>query len=115
MERLRELSKGYKPEDTWNEDETGCFSFVRFLTKVILAEEGRRCQGGKKSKLRMTVAFFVKAKGEKEEPIVIWLLSFKSTAEALRLVDDVKEFASTTLQDGVENPCIKIKQRWSAL
>lgn len=32
MERLRELCKGYKPQDIWNEDETGCF--VRFLTKV---------------------------------------------------------------------------------
>lgn len=25
MERLRESCKGYKPEDIWNEDETGCF------------------------------------------------------------------------------------------
>lgn len=25
IKRLRELSKGYKPEDIWNEDETGCF------------------------------------------------------------------------------------------
>ena len=68
MERLRELCKGYKPEDIWNEDETGCF--FRTLPDKSLAEEGRRCKGGKKSKLRMTVAFFVNAK--KEEPIVIW-------------------------------------------
>lgn len=70
MERLRELCKGYKPEDIWNEDETGCF--FRALPDKSLAEEGSRCKGGKKSKLRMTVAFFVNVKGEKEESIVIW-------------------------------------------
>lgn len=70
MERLRELCRGYKPEDIWNEDEIRCF--FRALPEKSLAEEGRRCKGGKKSKLRMTVTFFVNAKGEKEEPIVIW-------------------------------------------
>jgi len=58
MERLRVLCKGYKPEDIWNEGETGCFFCA--LPDKGLAEEGRRCKGGKKSKLRMTVAFFVK-------------------------------------------------------
>ena len=71
MERLRELCKGYKLEDIWNEDETGCF--FRGLPDKSSAGEGCRCKGGKKSKLRMTVAFFVNAKGEKEEPpIAIW-------------------------------------------
>ena len=70
MERLRELCKGYRPENIWNEDETGCF--FRALPEKGLAEEGRRCKGSKKSKLRMTVAFFVNANSEKEEPIVIW-------------------------------------------
>ena len=70
MERLKELCKGYKPEDIWNEDKTGCFFCA--LPDKSLAEEGRRCKGGKKPKLQMTVAFFVNAKGEKEEPIVIW-------------------------------------------
>ena len=57
MERLRELCKGYKPEDIWNEDETGCFFHA--LPDKSLAEEGRGSKGGKKSKLRTTVAFFV--------------------------------------------------------
>ena len=70
MERLRELCKGYQPENIWNEDETGCF--FRALPEKSLAEEGRRCRGGKKSKLRMTVAFFTNANGGKEEPIDIW-------------------------------------------
>lgn len=46
-------------------------SFVRFR-RNILAEEGRRCRGGKKSKIRMTVVFFTNANGGKEEPIDIW-------------------------------------------
>lgn len=70
MERLIELCKGYSPEDIWNEDETGCF--FRALPEKSLAEEGRRCRGGKKSKLRMTVALFTNANGDKEEPVVIW-------------------------------------------
>ena len=65
MERLRELCIGYKREDIWNEDETGCF--FRALPDKSLPEEERRCKGGKKTKLRMTVAFFVNAKGEKKK------------------------------------------------
>ena len=53
MDKLREVFKGYSPEDIWNEDETGCF--FRALPEKSLAEEGRRCRGGKKSKLCMTV------------------------------------------------------------
>ena len=30
------------------------------------------CHGGKKSKQRITVAFFVSAAGKKEKPTVIW-------------------------------------------
>ena len=70
MERLREFCKGYKPEDIWNKDETGCF--FPALPEKSLALEGRRCKGGKECKVRMTVAFFVNANGEKKEPIVIW-------------------------------------------
>lgn len=64
MERLNKL------EDIQNEDETGCFFLA--VPEKSLAEEGRRCKGSKKSKLRMTVAFLVNAKGEKEEPVNIW-------------------------------------------
>ena len=34
--------------------------------------KGKECKGGKKSKQRFTVAFFVTASGKKEKPIVIW-------------------------------------------
>ena len=95
MERVRVLCKGYKPEDIWNQDDTGCF--FRALPEKSLAEEGRKCKGGKKSKLRMTVAFFVNAKGEKEEPIVIWKSQnprcFKNLRDKLRPAN-IKYFAN---------------------
>ncbi|CAB4015343.1 tigger transposable element-derived 6-like [Paramuricea clavata] len=49
-EKLPEIVQGWEPENIWNMDETG---------------------GGKKSKERLTCAFFVNAKGGKEKPIVI--------------------------------------------
>ena len=70
MERLREVCKGHSPEDIWNENERGCF--FRAPPEKSLAEKGRRCRGGKKSKLRMAVALFTNANGDKEEPVVIW-------------------------------------------
>ena len=52
-------------------DESGCF--FRALSNKCLSEKGRRCKGGKHSKLRVTVAFIVNAAGGKvTEPIVIW-------------------------------------------
>lgn len=48
MERLRELCKGYKLEDIWNEDEIGCFFCVFFEKSLVV--EGCRCKGGKKFK-----------------------------------------------------------------
>ena len=71
MERLPEICKGYKLEDIWNMDKSGCF--FRALANKCLSEKGRRCKGGKHSKLRVTVAFFGNAAGGKvTEPIVIW-------------------------------------------
>ena len=49
-------------------DETGCF--WKALPDKGLAEKGKNCKGGKKSKLRLTI---VNALGVKEfKPIVIW-------------------------------------------
>jgi hypothetical protein len=50
-------------------DETG--QFFRALPNKSLADSSRNCTGGKKSKERLTCAFFVNAKGGKEKPIVI--------------------------------------------
>ena len=68
-ERSRELVRGWKAENIWNIDETGCF--WKGLPEVSLNKKGSRCSGGKQSKQRNTWAFFVIAAGGKEDPIVI--------------------------------------------
>ena len=68
-ERLNSIMIGYKAEDVWNEDETGCF--YRALPDKSLSEKKKECKGGKKSKERLTIAFFANAAGGKEQPIVI--------------------------------------------
>ena len=52
-------------------DETGCF--WKALPEKGFGQKGKMCKGGKQSKQRFTVAFFVNAAGGKElKPIVIW-------------------------------------------
>ena len=71
IERIQELCKGYDDKDILNMDESGCF-FKALPTKGF-ALKGKKSKGGKKSKQRMTVAFFVSAAGGKVgKPIVIW-------------------------------------------
>ncbi|XP_057308163.1 tigger transposable element-derived protein 6-like [Hydractinia symbiolongicarpus] len=71
MERIKELVEGYSLENIWNMDESGCF--FKALPAKGLVEKGKQAKGGKKSKLRLTVAFFVNAAGEKiDQPVVIW-------------------------------------------
>ena len=71
MKRLWELTNDYDPVDIWNMDETGCF--FKALPGNGLAKKKSQTRGGKKSKTRLTIAFFVSAAGEKvNEPIVVW-------------------------------------------
>ena len=69
-ERLPEIVQGYRSEDVWNMDETGIF--WRALPDRGFGQKSKSCKGGKKSKQRITVAFFVSASGHKEKPVVIW-------------------------------------------
>ena len=69
-ERLPELTAGYARDDIWNIDETGLF--WKALPDRGFGLKGKECKGGKKTKQRFTVAFFVTASGKKEKPIVIW-------------------------------------------
>ena len=62
-ERLPEVMEGYDGKNIFNMDETGCF--WKALPEKGFAEKGKACKGGKKSKLRLTIAFFVNACGEK--------------------------------------------------
>ena len=61
MERLREICIGYRLQDIWNMDETGCF--FRALPDKTFSERRKRCKGGKSSKQRVAIAFFVNAVG----------------------------------------------------
>ena len=71
MERINELIEGYSLENIWNMDESGCF--FKVLPDKELVEKGKQAKGGKKSKQRLAVAFFVNAAGETvDQPIVIW-------------------------------------------
>lgn len=69
-ERLPELVASYARDDIWNIDETGLF--WKALPDRGFGVKGKECKGGKKSKQRFTVAFFVTASGKKETPVVIW-------------------------------------------
>ena len=70
MEGTPEIIHGYKPEDVWNMDESGCF--WKALPDKGFAQKGKACHGGKSSKVQLMVAFFVNASGDKEKPVVIW-------------------------------------------
>lgn len=68
-EVLRELLTDFELRDVYNMDETGLF--FKSLPNKTLSEKGKECKGGKGSKLRITLALFCSATGEKEDPIVI--------------------------------------------
>ncbi|XP_048576222.1 tigger transposable element-derived protein 4-like [Nematostella vectensis] len=65
-ERVREITRGWKPENVWNMDQTG--SFWKGLPDSSLNERGKRCNGVKSAKQRNTWAFFANSTGEKEDP-----------------------------------------------
>ena len=70
MELIKKICKGYDQRDIWIVKESGCF--FRALSAKGLAQKGKKGKGGKKSKQRITVAFFVSSDGEKVgKPIVI--------------------------------------------
>ena len=71
IERLPELTSGYKSRNIWKMDEM--VLFFKALPKKDLAEKLRICKGGRKSKQRLTATFFVAANGSKNvELIKIW-------------------------------------------
>ena len=68
-DRFPGIIKDYEPEEIYNMDETGLF--FRALPDKTLTVKGADCDGGKKSKERLTVALCVNAVGEVETPLVI--------------------------------------------
>lgn len=67
---LPNLTKGYKPKDVFNADETGLF--FNLLPDKSYVVKGDSCHGGKMSKLRLTVLLCCNSDGsEKLTPLVV--------------------------------------------
>ena len=70
MERLPKIIQGYSADDIWNMDESG--RFFKALPDTGLAKKTKKRKAGKKSKARLTVAFFLSSSGFKLcKPVVI--------------------------------------------
>ena len=70
LERLPFIVTGYEAQDIWNCDETGLFWKV--LPDSGLAEKGKACGGGKRSKMRVTILFFVNGRGLSSAPLYLY-------------------------------------------
>ena len=46
QERVKVITRGYAPQDVWNEDGTG--SFWKAQSEKSLSEKEKRCRGGQK-------------------------------------------------------------------
>ncbi|XP_013164004.1 PREDICTED: tigger transposable element-derived protein 6-like isoform X2 [Papilio xuthus] len=69
-DKLAELTAGYDPEDIFNADETGLF--YKCLPDKTLSFKGDECNGGKNSKLRLTVLLGTNCTGTyKLKPLII--------------------------------------------
>ena len=97
MERLVELTRGYELADIWNMDETGCF--FKALPEKGLAEKKSQARGGKKSKAKLIIAFFVNAAGEKAiERLVVWRSKKRVVLKTLRVYRDPMVFITTPIR-----------------
>ena len=73
MDWIKGLCKGHNQGDIWSMDKSDCF--FKALPVKGLAQIGKKAKGGKKSKQRMTVVFFVNAVEERDmrnKQIGIW-------------------------------------------
>jgi len=66
---LKDLLSQYKEEDVYNMDETGLF--YRMNTDKTLHFKGERCEGGKQSKERITVAVCANMAGTDKLPLLV--------------------------------------------
>ena len=111
-----ELLHGFRREDIWNIDETGCF--WKALPDRGFGQKGKECKGGKKCKQRLTVA---SAAGETETPIVIGMSErprcFKGVNKShlpVKYFHQKKAWMSSEILDKVLsafNPKMKAKDR----
>lgn len=64
-----QLLEKYSPKDLFNADETALF--YQMLPQKILALKGERCQGGKQSKVRVTVLLCANMDGTEKVPALV--------------------------------------------
>ena len=63
MEQFPEIIQGYSADGIWNMDESELF--FKAPPDTGLVKKTKKCNGGKKSKERLTAAFFVSSRGFK--------------------------------------------------
>ena len=91
-------------------DETGVF--FRVLPERGLVEKKNKAKGGKRSKLRMTAAFFVSGNGGKVcDPVIIWrsknprcfrrIVGPKKTPKNVQYYHDPKSWMQTSIMEDV--------------
>ena len=116
LERVPELVAGYAQNNIWNMDETGLF--WKALPDRGFGVKGKQCTGGKKSKQRFTVAFFVTASGEREKPIIIWKAAnprcLKRFDKAVLPVDYYSQKKAWMDSDILETILVKLNRRLSS-
>ena len=107
MERIKELCKGYDQRDILNMDESGCF--FKALPAKGVAQKGKKAKVGKKSKQRITVAFFVSADGGKvgkpiwrsKKPRCFRLASAPDKLAEVSYFDDSKSWMQVEIMEKV--------------
>ena len=67
--KLPDLLEGYEPRNIYNADEFGIF--FKMLPKKSLYYKGKRCKGGKLSKLRITGYLCTKMDGSDKQKLII--------------------------------------------
>ena len=67
--RLRQLLNRYHPDDIFNADETGLF--YKMLPEKTLSMKGTDCNGGKRSKERLTVLVCSNMTGSDKRPLLV--------------------------------------------
>ena len=108
MERIVERCKGYDQKDIWNMNESDCF--FKVLSAKGLAQR-KKVKGGKKSKQRITAAFFVSTDGGKvgkpivifqsKKPICFRLVSAPNKLAEVSCFDDSKSWMQVEIMEKV--------------
>lgn len=107
-EGLPGMLQGYENEDIWSMDTTGLF--WQALPDRGFREKAKKCKGGRDSKHRITVAFFVTGGGEKEKPVIV-CTEWKNPASAHLPVDYFTQKVAWMTAELMKSILTKLNQR----